>query len=127
MFKGGVMLLFGVIVAAEVASKLVHGLPPLPGWMAVVGALALAVNSVCFALLYRYRDAGVNMRSTWICSRNDLIANSGVLVAAGAVWYLDSVWPDIVVGLGIAALFLNSSRGVFRDATRAAREARAGA
>ncbi|MBA1147072.1 cation transporter [Ectothiorhodospiraceae bacterium WFHF3C12] len=127
MFKGVVMLLFGVVVFAEVLNKLAHGLPPLPGWMAVVGALALAVNTVCFALLYRYRDAGVNMRSTWICSRNDLVANSGVLVAAGAVWYLDSMWPDIIVGVGIAILFLNSSRGVLRDAAQAATQARAGA
>lgn len=127
LFKGGVMLLFGVVVFAEVVNKLVYGLPPLPGWMAAVGALALAVNSVCFALLYQYRDDGVNMRSTWICSRNDLIANTGVLVAAGAVWYLDSGWPDIVVGVGIAALFLNSSRGVLRDAAQAANEAHAGA
>lgn len=127
LFKGTVMLLFGVVVLAEVVNKLVYGLPPLPGWMAAVGMLALAVNTVCFALLYRYRDAGVNMRSTWICSRNDLIANTGVLMAAGAVWYLGSAWPDILVGLGIAALFLNSSRGVIRDALRASDEAHAGA
>jgi cation diffusion facilitator family transporter len=127
MFKGVIMLVFGVIVFAEVANKLLHGLPPMAGWMAIVGALALVVNSVCFALLYRYRNAGVNMRSTWICSRNDLIANTGVLVAAAGVWALDSLWPDVIVGLGIAALFLNSARGVLRDAGKAADEAHAGA
>lgn len=125
-FKGVIMLLFGLAVFAEVANKLVYGLPPMAGWMAAVGALALVVNTVCFGLLYRYRHAGVNMRSTWICSRNDLVANSGVLLAAAMVWYFDSLWPDVIVGVGIALLFLNSSRGVLRDAGKAADEARAG-
>ena len=64
--------------------------------MSIVGAVALAANAVCFALLYRHRADNLNMSSTWLCSRNDLIANVGVLGAAGAAFLLASRWPDII-------------------------------
>ena len=56
------------------------------------------------------------MTSTWLCSRNDLIANAAVLAAAAAVWQLDSVWPDVIVGVAIAVLFLRTASDVIRDA-----------
>jgi Co/Zn/Cd efflux system component len=87
--------------------------------MGTIGALALVANTICFALLYRHRADNLNMNSTWLCSRNDLIANVGVLVAAGATYLLASRWPDIIVGCVIAALFLRSAFSVLRDATRA--------
>ena len=67
-----------------------------------------AANLTCLALLYRYRAHDMNMSSTFECSRNDVIANVGVLLAAAGVWWWDSAWPDIAVGLTIAALFLRS-------------------
>ena len=87
----------------------------------MIRALALAANVACFALLYRHRDDNLNMSSTWLCSRNDLVANAGVLVAAGAAYLLASRWPDIIVGGVVAALFLRSAFSVVRDATRALR------
>jgi len=63
------------------------------------------------------------MRSTWLCSRNDLIANVGVLLAAGAAYVLASRWPDIIVGCIIAGLFLRSAFDVLRDSVRALRVA----
>jgi len=86
--------------------------------MGTIGAIALAANAICFALLYRHRADNLNMSSTWLCSRNDVIANVGVLVAAGAAYLLASRWPDIIVGCIIAALFLRSAFSVLRDATR---------
>ena len=74
--------------------------------------IALAANIVCFSLLYRHRADNLNMSSTWLCSRNDVIANVGVLVAAGAAYLLASRWPDIIVGCIIAALFLRSAFSV---------------
>jgi Co/Zn/Cd efflux system component len=62
------------------------------------------------------------MSSTWLCSRNDLIANAGVLVAAGATYLLASRWPDILVGVAIAALFLKSAVSVLRDSLAALRK-----
>jgi Co/Zn/Cd efflux system component len=93
----------------------------MSGPMAAVAALALAANAICFALLYRYRAADLNMRSTWLCSRNDLIANAGVLIAAAAVHATGSGWPDILVGVAIAVLFLASSAGVLRASAGALR------
>jgi Co/Zn/Cd efflux system component len=76
--------------------------------------LALAGNTLCFWLLYRHRSSDLNMRSTWLCSRNDLIANVAVLIAAACVAATGSLWPDVVVGLAIAALFFQSALSVLR-------------
>lgn len=113
--KGGFMLLFGLLVLAEAAHKvMVPALPHAPT-MGLIGAVALAANGLCFALLYRHRGDNLNMSSTWLCSRNDLIANVAVLGAAGATYLSASRWPDIVVGAAIAALFLKSSASVLRS------------
>ncbi|MGD8430840.1 MAG: cation transporter, partial [Ectothiorhodospiraceae bacterium] len=123
-FKGLIMAGFGLLVLAEAVGKLIYGGAPLAGYMAGVGALALAANTFCLVLLTRFRDDDVNMRSAWICSRNDLIANTGVLVAAGFVVATGSLLPDVIVGVAIALLFLHSSVGVLRDAYHSRVEAR---
>lgn len=119
--KGVFMLLFGLGVLAEAGWKIVHPVLPDAPIMGAVGALALAANLVCFYLLYRHRGDNLNLRSTWLCSRNDLFANTGVLLAAAAGYALASRWPDIVVGTVIAGLFLHSSYDVLRQALRALR------
>ena len=77
--------------------------PVVTGLMVGIGALALAANTVCFGLLWRHRTSDINLRSTWLCSRNDLVANSAVIIAAVLVARFQSVWPDVLVGVGIAA------------------------
>ena len=119
--KGLFMLLFGVGVLGEAIYKVVIPTLPAAETMGIVGAIAFAANLVCFGLLYRYRADNLNMSSTWLCSRNDLLANVGVLVAAGATAYLSSRWPDIVVGVAIAALFLRSAFSVLVESGRALR------
>jgi len=114
--KGAFMLVFGLGVLAEAGYKIFHPIMPAVGTMGTIGALALAANAICFALLYRHRADNLNMSSTWICSRNDVISNVGVLIAAGAVALFDSPWPDIIVGAAIAALFLRSALNVIRSA-----------
>jgi Co/Zn/Cd efflux system component len=71
-------------------------------------------------LLWRHRADDLNMRSVWLCSRNDVMANVGVLVAAIGVGLTDSAWPDIVVGLAVAGLFVTSAAGVIRATRRPA-------
>ncbi|MBA4742100.1 MAG: cation transporter [Azoarcus sp.] len=115
MFKGGFMLLFGVVVVADAVRKLMLQEVPAADWMAAVGALALLANGLCAAMLYRHRADDLNMRSTWLCSRNDLIANSSVIAAAGLVALTGSLWPDLLVGLLIAALFLHSAVQIIRE------------
>ena len=116
MAKAAAMGLFGVVVLGQLAWKLVH--PEVPSFeaMGVIGALALVANGVCFALLWRHRAEDINMRSVWLCSRNDLIANVSVLLAALAVWMRDSPWPDIFVGALICTMFLRSAIAVAREA-----------
>ncbi|MBW8336479.1 cation diffusion facilitator family transporter [Pseudomonas stutzeri] len=116
LFKGGFMLLFGMLVVADALRKLVLQEVPAADWMGIIGALALLANGYCFMLLYRHRSDDLNMRSTWLCSRNDLVANSSVIAAAGLVALTNSLWPDILVGMAIAALFLHSAGQVFREA-----------
>jgi Co/Zn/Cd efflux system component len=116
LFKGGFMLLFGLLVIADAVRKMVTGGVPEAEWMGMVGAAALVANTVCFALLYRHRSDDLNMKSTWLCSRNDLIANSSVIAAAILVGISGTVWPDVIVGLAIAVLFLHSARQVLTEA-----------
>ena len=84
--------------------------------MGVVGLLALAVNSGVAMLLYHFREGDANMRSVWLCTRNDVIANLAVLAAAGGVLGTGSVWPDVGVAAVLALLGLTSGRAVMREA-----------
>jgi cation diffusion facilitator family transporter len=113
--KGLFMLVFGLGVLAEAIYKAFHPIMPGVEVMGLIGALALIANLVCFFLLYRHRDDNLNMSSTWLCSRNDLLANVGVLLAAAGSYLLTSRWPDIIVGCLIASLFLSSTVNVLRQ------------
>lgn len=115
LVKGFFMLLLAVVVIADAAHNLYVGAIPEAGWMGTIGVVALVANAICFVLLYTHRSDDLNMRSTWLCSRNDLVANSSVIVAAGLVALTGSLWPDVVVGLAISALFLHSAVQVIRD------------
>ncbi|MFQ3228738.1 cation transporter [Reinekea sp.] len=115
LFKGAFMLLFGLVVVVDALRKLVLQEVPDANWMGAIGLFALVANGICFALLYRHRSDDFNMRSTWLCSRNDLFANSSVIVAAGLVALTNTLWPDIIVGLAIAGLFLHSAWQVIRE------------
>jgi cation diffusion facilitator family transporter len=115
LLKGAIMAIFGAGVLAEVIYKTVSGAVPGAETMGIIGALVLLGNGICFLLLYRHRSDDLNMRSTWLCSRNDIIANLAVLVAAIGVKMFDASWPDIVVGTAIAALFLKSAFTVLRE------------
>lgn len=116
LFKGGIMAAFGLFVLGQVVHKIIAPDVPLFEAIGAIGALALAANGVCLALLWRHRAEDINMHSVWLCSRNDIIANISVLFAALGVWFTGSGWPDILVGLVIAALFLRSALFVLRRA-----------
>jgi Co/Zn/Cd efflux system component len=114
------MAAFGVGVLARVAVKLARGLTPTANIMGTVGMVALAANMLCLVLLSRRHRDDINMRSAWVCSRNDVIGNVGVLVAALAVGFTGSPWPDIIIGLEIAVVFGRSAVQVIRAAARVA-------
>jgi cation diffusion facilitator family transporter len=114
--KGLVQVAFGLAVLAEVAHKTLTGAEPLAPIMALAGAGALVANGTCFFLLTRHRSDDINMRSVWLCSRNDVIGNVGVLLVAGLVALTGWRWPDLVFGAALALLFLKTAAGVLQDA-----------
>jgi Co/Zn/Cd efflux system component len=116
LLKATVMAAFGAGVLVQVGTKLARGLTPDADVMAGIGLLALIANASVLAFLWRHRADDLNMRSVWLCSRNDVIANAGVLLAAGGVALTGSGWPDIAVGVAIAALFMTSAVDVGRAA-----------
>lgn len=113
-FKGALMAILGATVLSEAAWKLFHPVQPTVATMGIIGAVALIANLACLGLLWKSRADDMNMRSVWLCSRNDIVANLGVLGAAVLVNWTGSTWPDIAVGACIAVLFLRSSFEVFR-------------
>ena len=113
--KGLFMVTFGLFVLVEAGYKAINPVMPNVEIMGVVGFIALLANAACFLLLYAHRADNLNMSSTWLCSRNDLIANVGVLIAALLSYLLVSRWPDIVIGVFIAGIFLKSAVAVIRQ------------
>ena len=109
LMKGFIMLAFGLFVFSEALYKIIYPVVPIAETMGIIGVMALVANASCLLLLNLHRDDDINMHSVWLCSRNDIIANVSVLVAGGLVWLLHSGWPDIIVGMGIAGLFLRSA------------------
>lgn len=123
LFKGGIMATFALVALGQVMYKL--AVPHVPAFetIGIVGFVALVANSVCFAMLWRHRSDDINMSSVWLCSRNDLIANTAVISAAAGVWLTGTAWPDIIVGVAIAALFAKSAATVLAGAARELRQA----
>lgn len=118
LLKGGLQGAFGVFVIVEVARRAIAGETPDASLMTVMSLVALVVNVTAFVLLTRFRNGDLNLRSVWLCSRNDLANNLGVLAAAGLVAWTGTRWPDLVVGLLVATLFLQTSFSVLRAAWR---------
>jgi cation diffusion facilitator family transporter len=116
MFKGSVMALLGVLVLFEALFRATDPSLPFAGAMGAVGAAAMAANLACLGLLWKSRGDDLNMHSVWLCSRNDILVNAGVLAAALAVHLTQSRWPDIVIGASVAVVVLRSAAGVLRRA-----------
>jgi len=116
LFKAATMVLFGAFVLGRAAWAAAGGGTPEPLTMGVVGALALAANLGVAALLFAYREGDANMRSVWLCTRNDAIGNVAVLLAAAGVFGTGTRWPDLGVAAVMAALALAAGLSVLRQA-----------
>lgn len=112
-FKAGIILFSSVTVMAMAIYRAFFQVLPANEVMGVIGFLALAANLFCLILLTRFRKTDVNMASVWLCSRNDIIANVSVLIAAGLVRMTGSPWPDLIVGSMLAILFVKSAFHIF--------------
>ncbi|MEW6647670.1 MAG: cation transporter [Pseudomonadota bacterium] len=123
LFKGALIFLAASVVAGQLLYRLFVPAVPLFEVMGVFSLLGLAANALCLALLWRHRHEDVNMSSVWECSRNDIIANLAVFVAAGAVWLAGSGWPDLAVAALLVVVLLRSAWRVIRSAQRELRAA----
>jgi Co/Zn/Cd efflux system component len=114
--KSGSMAVFGLWVIGSVVWHALHGTLPNAFTMGVVGVAALTANIASFALLWAYRTGDANMRSAWICTRNDVLGNFAVLLAALGVFGTGTGWPDVIVAAVMASLALQGAWRVIRDA-----------
>ena len=116
LLKGGSLVLMGTWVFGNTLyNVLILGLPRAE-IMGGIGLLALSANLASVLLLLRYKDGDANVRSVWLCSRNDAIGNVAVMIAALAVWGTESAWPDLLVAGIMAGVFLTSSTQILRQA-----------
>jgi len=118
LLKAATMLAFGLWVFASAAWGFVTGTAPHAETMGLIGAVALVSNVAVALMLYRYRTGDANMRSVWICSRNDAIGNLAVMAAALGVFGTGQGWPDLAVAAIMAGLAIWGSLDVFRHARR---------
>ena len=108
ILKGGIMFLTAIAVFAQTVLTV--------GLMSEIGILALVANLICFLLLIRHRKDNINMSSVWLCSRNDIIANTSVLLTAGLVFLTGSFLPDFILGLLLTVVFAQSAGKVLTQA-----------
>jgi Co/Zn/Cd efflux system component len=115
--KGATMAAFGVWVIGTVVWHALHGTLPSAFTMGMVGVAALVANAASFGLLWAYRHGDANMRSAWICTRNDVLGNLAVLVAALGVFGTGTGWPDSIVAAIMALLAIQGAALVIRQAS----------
>lgn len=116
LVSGYFQMALALIVALDVSRRAIFGSEPEPGYMVLIGLVALAANVVCLNLIAKHRDGGVHMRASWIFSKNDVIANVGVVVSGGVVFATGTRWPDLIVGSGIAYIVFRGALAIIADA-----------
>lgn len=116
LVKGLTMGAYGVFVIGRTVWAAMAGVPPEPYTMGSIGLLAFAANVTVAVMLYSFRDGDANMRSVWLCSRNDAIVNVAIVLAALGVLGSGTAWPDLAVAAVIAALALSAAVSVVRQA-----------
>ncbi len=118
LLKGGLIFIGACGVLAQISHRL--SVPELPSYevMGIFSLAGLAANSLCLFLLWKHSNEDINMSSVWECSRNDIASNLSVFIAAGAVGFFESGWPDILVAACLVILLLNSSFRVMGSALK---------
>lgn len=124
LLKGATLALLGLYVLLATIWAVMDGRVPHAELMGVVGAAALFANGLVAVMLYRFRTGDANMRSVWICSRNDAIGNIAVVLAAAGVFGLNSAWPDLIVAGLMAALGLSGGFQIIMQAMGELRDAK---
>jgi len=122
LIKGASLFIMGLWVLGSTLYRVFYMDIPEAELMGIIGFLALMTNFTSVVILMSYKDGDANVRSVWLCSRNDAIGNIAVLIAALSVWGTASAWPDLIVAAIMSGLFLSSSFQIVRQALRERRE-----
>ena len=116
--SGYFQMVLALVIVLDVGRRALFGSEPDPEYMVLIGLIALAANVVCLNMIAKHRDGGVHMRASWIFSKNDVIANVGVILSGGLVFVTDVRWPDLVVGIAIAWIVFRGALAIIADAQR---------
>ena len=119
--KGVIQIAFGLAIVGETIRKLLMGFDPVAPIIVIAASLALIGNLACLVLLTAQRNHDINMKSVWLCSRNDVIGNLAVIASAVLVWGTGMGWLDLVVGAALAILFLDTGFRVIAESQRTIR------
>lgn len=114
--SGFAQIFLALLVLVDVLRRFILGSDPIGILMMGVGFIALLANTACLFLVAKHRGSGVHMRASWIFSRNDVIANAGVILSGGLVWALGSRYPDLVIGLAITIVVLRGGLQILKEA-----------
>lgn len=114
--SGYFQMALALIVAVDIGRRALFGSDPEPVFMVIVGLIGLAANVLCLALIAKHRDGGVHMRASWIFSKNDVIANVGVILSGWLVYVTGARWADLIVGIAIACIVFRGAQAIITDA-----------
>lgn len=114
--SGFFQMALGVLIIIDIVRRSIYGSEPVSGLMMAMGAVALVANVICLVIIRKQRNEEVHMRASWIFSANDVIANLGVISAGALVFWLDSRWPDLVIGVIVSCVVLRGAKMILEDA-----------
>jgi len=114
--SGFFQMALGVLIIIDIVRRSIYGSEPVSGLMMAMGAVALIANVICLVIIRKQRNEEVHMRASWIFSANDVIANLGVIFAGVLVFWLDSRWPDLVIGVIVSCVVLRGAKMILEEA-----------
>ena len=114
--SGFFQMALGVLIIIDIVRRSIYGSEPVSGLMMAIVAVALVANVICLVIIRKQRNEEVHMRASWIFSANDVIANLGVIFAGVLVFWLDSRWPDLVIGVIVSCVVLRGAKMILEDA-----------
>lgn len=114
--SGIFQIILGTSVSIDVVRRLIWGSEPESNIMMAIGIMALIANIICLMIISKHKNDGIHMRASWIFSKNDVIANVGIIIGGGLVHLLDSRLPDLIIGMLISIIVINGGLHIIRDA-----------
>ncbi len=113
--SGYFQMALGLLIIVDIVRRSIYGSEPVSVLMMTMGAVALVANVICLVIIRKQKDEEVHMRASWIFSANDVIANLGVIFAGVLVFWLESRWPDLVIGLIVSCIVLRGAKMILED------------